>query len=62
MRGPVKCELLCAVERDANNQTYPLAWAPVEVENKKAWRWFLKLLKADLSIDEGESWTIITDQ
>ncbi|XP_076924426.1 uncharacterized protein LOC143586853 [Bidens hawaiensis] len=35
LKGLCKGELLTAMGRDANNQIYPIAWAVVEVENKK---------------------------
>ena len=34
LKGRVKCELLSAMGRDANNQMYSMAWAMVEGENK----------------------------
>ncbi|XVF34395.1 hypothetical protein REPUB_Repub18cG0055400 [Reevesia pubescens] len=36
-----KGELLCVVERDGNNQIFPVAWALVEVECTDSWRWFI---------------------
>ncbi|KAK5770470.1 hypothetical protein PVK06_046620 [Gossypium arboreum] len=39
--------LLAAVGIDANNGTYPLAYATVESENQASWLWFLELLSID---------------
>jgi len=39
----------------------PLAWAVVEYEKKETWTWFIKLLKEDLGLGDGEDLTLITD-
>ena len=63
LKGYVKGELLTAIEsRDANNQMFLIAWAVVEVECTDSWVWFIKLLKDDLNLADGYSYTIITDQ
>ncbi|GJT66034.1 calcium/proton exchanger [Tanacetum coccineum] len=54
-------ELLTAMGRDANNQMYPIAWAVVRVENADNWGWFLHLLHDDLSLNDGNEITIISD-
>ncbi|XP_017428799.1 uncharacterized protein LOC108336863 [Vigna angularis] len=41
-------ELLTALGRDTNDQKLPIAYVIVEVENKDAWKWFMKLLVEDL--------------
>ncbi|GJT47579.1 calcium/proton exchanger [Tanacetum coccineum] len=50
-----------AMGRDANNQMYPIAWAVVRVENADNWGWFLHLLHDDLSLNDGNGITIISD-
>lgn len=56
-------QLLTAVGLDANNTTWVLAWAMVEMESKNSWEWFLDLLAKDLHIkDEGPGWTFISDK
>ena len=57
----MKGQLLCTVGRDGNNKMYPLAWAVVDVENKKNWAWFLRCLKYDLPLGDGDGYTIISD-
>nr|GEV89244.1 hypothetical protein CTI12_AA091940 [Tanacetum cinerariifolium] len=47
--------------RDANNQTYLIALAVVRVENAENWGWFLHLVHGDLSLNEGNGITIISD-
>lgn len=41
---------MIAVGVDGNNEFYPVAYAIVEVENGENWRWFLEMLRDDLSI------------
>ncbi|XP_074374737.1 uncharacterized protein LOC141715155 [Apium graveolens] len=62
LKGYIKGELLTAIGRDANNQMFSIAWAVVEVEYTESWAWFIQLLKDDLNIVDGYSYTIITDQ
>ena len=50
LNGLVKNEILTTVDKDANNQMYPIAWTMVENENLDSWMWFLDLLKTDLDI------------
>nr|GEZ35085.1 hypothetical protein CTI12_AA091940 [Tanacetum cinerariifolium] len=47
--------------RDANNQMYPIAWAVVRFENADNWGWFLHLLHDDLSLNDRNRITIISD-
>lgn len=61
LKGICKGQILCAIGRDGNNQMFPLAWAVVDVENKYNWSWFLRCLKFDLPLKEGEGFTIISD-
>ncbi|KAK8583429.1 hypothetical protein V6N13_022135 [Hibiscus sabdariffa] len=39
LKGSFKSELLSAIERDANNQMYPVAWVVVELECTDSWTW-----------------------
>lgn len=56
-------QLLTAVGVDANNTTWVIAYAMVEMESKDSWIWFLELLVKDLSIkNEGAGWTFISDK
>lgn len=55
-------DLLAAVGRDAENRMYPIAWAVVRGENKDTWGWFIKKLKVDLDLGNGENFTIISDK
>ncbi|WMV59842.1 hypothetical protein MTR67_053252 [Solanum verrucosum] len=61
LKGVCRGQLLVAVAKDGNNQMLPLAWAVVEYEKKETWTWFIKLLKEDLGLGDGEDLTLITD-
>ncbi|XP_058215796.1 uncharacterized protein LOC131326905 [Rhododendron vialii] len=55
-------QLLTVVGIDANDQTFPMAYAVVEIENTKTWTWFLNHLILDLQIENEPTWTIILDK
>ena len=46
-KGACNGELICAVDRDANNQIYLVSWAVIK-ETEDSWTWFLGLLQKDL--------------
>ncbi|XP_021740057.1 uncharacterized protein LOC110706442 [Chenopodium quinoa] len=62
LKGPYGGQLLVAVDRDGNNQMFPIAWACVEIENTETWTWFLCLLADDLGTADGAGYTIMSDQ
>ncbi|XP_074341298.1 uncharacterized protein LOC141678802 [Apium graveolens] len=41
---------------------YPVAFAVVESENTESWKWFLGLLRDDLELGNGQTFTVISDQ
>nr|GFA87672.1 hypothetical protein [Tanacetum cinerariifolium] len=51
-----------AVGKDANNQTFPLAWGIVETESQSSWTWFLEHLKVDIKTKDGGEWTFMSDK
>ncbi|XP_050211280.1 uncharacterized protein LOC126661469 [Mercurialis annua] len=53
LKGICKGQLLSAVGKDGNNQMYPIAWAIIDKDNTRNWRWFIKLLATDLQLGEG---------
>ncbi|XP_024156583.1 uncharacterized protein LOC112164579 [Rosa chinensis] len=56
-------QLLTAVGIDANNTSWVIAYAMVEMESKDSWIWFLELLCKDLSIlEDAVGWTFISDK
>ncbi|XP_010445159.1 PREDICTED: uncharacterized protein LOC104727783 [Camelina sativa] len=62
LKNGVKGQLLAAVGRDANNQFYLVAWAVLQTENFDAWLWFIKKLKVDLKLEDGDGFTLISDR
>ena len=62
LKWDIKGQLLAAVGRDGDNRIVPIAWAVVEIENNINWEWFVKLLKADLGLENGGRITIISDK
>ncbi|XP_062019055.1 uncharacterized protein LOC133735674 [Rosa rugosa] len=56
-------QLLTAVGIDANNTSWVVAYAMVELETKDSWIWFLQLLCKDLSCENnGRGWIFISDK
>ncbi|XP_061993413.1 uncharacterized protein LOC133711279 [Rosa rugosa] len=56
-------QLLTAVGVDANNTSWVVAYAMVEIKSKDSWTWFLELLCKDLDIKEdGAGWVFISDK
>ncbi|GKV26775.1 hypothetical protein SLEP1_g36010 [Rubroshorea leprosula] len=62
LKGPYKGQLLSIIEKDTNNQMYPIAWAIVESESTSTWTWFLEYLNSNLKIGDGQYFTFIFDQ
>ncbi|CAN1153632.1 hypothetical protein LINPERPRIM_LOCUS14819 [Linum perenne] len=54
--------LLSAIGKDGNNQIFPLAWAVTEGETTSNWKWFVELVVEQLRLDQGNGWTVISDQ
>nr|KAJ0203638.1 hypothetical protein LSAT_V11C500254590 [Lactuca sativa] len=61
LKGVCRGELLSTMGRDANNNIYPLAWAVVNVENKRKWKWFLDNMMEDIGGGNGHDITILLD-
>ncbi|XP_024164251.1 uncharacterized protein LOC112171277 [Rosa chinensis] len=63
LKSPHGGQLVTAVGVDANNTTWVVAYAQVEMESTDSWKWFLQLLVKDLDIEhEGAGWTFISDK
>lgn len=61
LKGVCKGKLLVFVGKDGNNQILPFAWEVVEKENRNTWTWFVRCIRDDLGLGEGEGLTLITD-
>ncbi|KAE8720090.1 hypothetical protein F3Y22_tig00109919pilonHSYRG00056 [Hibiscus syriacus] len=62
LKGLFKGILLSTIGRDANDQMYLITWVVVEGESTYSWSWFLNIVAADLGLDDGFGYTIISDQ
>ncbi|XP_047256194.1 uncharacterized protein LOC124888952 [Capsicum annuum] len=61
LKGISKGQLLVVVAKDGNNQMFPLAWAVVEKKNTNTWIWFVRCIRDDLRLGEGEGLPLVTD-
>ncbi|XP_057745260.1 uncharacterized protein LOC130963129 [Arachis stenosperma] len=62
LKGRYGGQLLSAVGQDTNNHFYVIAYAVVPNECKETWKWFLTLLKEDLSEVPQHCRNFISDQ
>lgn len=62
LKSTLKGQLLAAIGRDACNKMYPIAWAVVQEENEKNWLWFIKMVKSDLDLKDGDGFIITSDR
>ncbi|KAI5342953.1 hypothetical protein L3X38_010829 [Prunus dulcis] len=62
LRGTFQGQLLVAVDIDATDNKYPIAYAIAELESKDSWCWFPQLLIEDFGPVSEYSWTFISDQ
>ncbi|KAG5581645.1 hypothetical protein H5410_052272 [Solanum commersonii] len=53
--------LLVDVANNGNNQILLLAWVVFEKENRNSWTMFVKCIKDDLGLGDGEGLTLITN-
>ncbi|KAH0706388.1 hypothetical protein KY285_010890 [Solanum tuberosum] len=61
LKGICKGMMLVALGQDSMNSFYPLAWAIVDKETSRTWRWFIELLKGSLDLKDGAKITFISD-
>ncbi|CAN1298499.1 hypothetical protein LINPERPRIM_LOCUS23847 [Linum perenne] len=62
LKGELPGMLLSAVGKDGDNGMFPLAWAVTEGETTSSWTWFVELVQSQLHLDQGNGWTVISDQ
>lgn len=48
-----------AVGIDGDNFMIPIAWAVIDVESKRNWEWFIKILIANVGMYNSKAWTFI---
>ncbi|XP_022019165.1 uncharacterized protein LOC110919195 [Helianthus annuus] len=61
VKGTFPGQILSVVGIDGNNSIYPVCYALVEAETTQSWKWFLQLLRDDLSCTIDSSFTFISD-
>ncbi|XP_070024680.1 uncharacterized protein [Nicotiana sylvestris] len=61
LKGKCKGILLVAMAQDSVKHFYPLAWAVVDKETGRTWKWFLELVRSYLDLQEGEGVTFMSD-
>ncbi|XP_024007941.1 uncharacterized protein LOC112083950 [Eutrema salsugineum] len=62
VKHKIKGQLLAALGRDADNSIYPIAWCVVQVENTENWLWFVRMLKHDLELNDGDGFIMVFDR
>ncbi|KAI5349947.1 hypothetical protein L3X38_002838 [Prunus dulcis] len=62
LKSPYEGQLLSTVGLDANNMTWVIAYAQVEMETKDSWIWFLQLLVKDIELANQYGFTFISDK
>ncbi|CAA7042140.1 unnamed protein product [Microthlaspi erraticum] len=62
LKSTISGQLLVALGRDADNAIYPIAWCIVQVENTDNWLWFMNKIKADLGLEDGDNYILISDR
>ncbi|XP_038896520.1 uncharacterized protein LOC120084770 [Benincasa hispida] len=60
LKGKYKGTMLVGVSMDGNNQVYPLAYAIVDNETDRAWKWFMSNLKC--AIEESPNLVFVSDR
>ncbi|XP_056847331.1 uncharacterized protein LOC108820195 [Raphanus sativus] len=62
VKHKVKGQVLVALGRNADNAIYPVAWGVVQVENTENWSWFVRMVKEDLGLEDGEGFVLVSDR
>ena len=62
IKGGYSGQLLDAVGLDANNSIFPIAYAVVQTEKYKSYKWFLEHLVNNLQIFNSRYFTFISDR
>ncbi|WMV38496.1 hypothetical protein MTR67_031881 [Solanum verrucosum] len=61
LKGKFKGILLVALGQDSMKHFYPLAWAVVDRETIRTWKWFIELMRNSLGLADGERLTLMSD-
>ncbi|KAH0656057.1 hypothetical protein KY285_030939 [Solanum tuberosum] len=60
-KGKFKGILLVALGQDSMKYFYRLAWAVVDRETIRTWKWFIELLRNSLGLADGKGLTLMSD-
>ncbi|CAN4075982.1 unnamed protein product [Withania somnifera] len=61
LKGVCKGKILSCISKDENNQMYLVAWAVIKKECEDTWSWFIRCIKHNLELDDGEGLTVMPD-
>ncbi|KAF3647913.1 SNF1-related protein kinase regulatory subunit beta-3 [Capsicum annuum] len=61
LKGKFKGILLVALGQNSMKHFYPLAWAVIDRETARTWKWFIDLLRNSLGLADGEGLTLMSD-
>ncbi|XP_057745129.1 uncharacterized protein LOC130962996 [Arachis stenosperma] len=59
LKGDHGQQFLVAVERDPNNNYFPIAVVAVEIETRDSWSWFINLLLDNIGHVNREKWDLM---
>lgn len=62
VKHKIKGQQLVALGRDADNAIYPVAWGVVQVENTDNWLWFVRMVKKNLELEDGDGFILVSDR
>lgn len=62
LKTSLGAQLLCAIDRDGNDNMFPIVMAVVDIENKKLWVWFLQLTIDDFGYLKETGWVFMSNQ
>ncbi|KAG8367337.1 hypothetical protein BUALT_Bualt16G0061700 [Buddleja alternifolia] len=62
MKTNRRSTMILKVDRDGNDNLYPIAYAYVEIEKFDTWEWFLSMLIRDIGSHDERGWTFISDR
>ena len=62
LKGRFRGQMLCRVGKDANENTFLITFAIVEIENKEIWRWLHTLLQDNIGTVAEIGWIFMFNQ
>lgn len=59
LKRPCRGQCLATISKDGNNQIFLIVWAMVYLVTKVIWKWFNRVLKHDLELENGDKLTMV---